>query len=143
MRRPPDPQLIADVTAALEHPDPQWWDGAECAGLDVNIFYPERGDCSQVTICGDCPVRVDCLAHAIATREQFGIWGGIAIRPRKTIARAIRAVRPDLVPAVLHDAYGDAGTINPDAPFYPLVELIDSLPHTDPRRKWEKRGSAA
>jgi WhiB family redox-sensing transcriptional regulator len=28
-------------------------------------------------ICGDCPVRIDCLAGALQRREEWGVWGGV------------------------------------------------------------------
>ena len=27
-------------------------------------------------LCGGCPVRVACLARALANREPWGVWGG-------------------------------------------------------------------
>jgi WhiB family redox-sensing transcriptional regulator len=27
-------------------------------------------------VCADCPVRLACLAYALRTRQQFGVWAG-------------------------------------------------------------------
>ena len=27
-------------------------------------------------MCGTCPVIAQCLAHALAVREPYGVWGG-------------------------------------------------------------------
>lgn len=37
-----------------------------------------------------CPVRVDCLAFAIANDERYGVWGGASINDRRRIRRAAR-----------------------------------------------------
>jgi WhiB family redox-sensing transcriptional regulator len=29
-----------------------------------------------MAVCGECPVREECLAYAINTRQPWGIWGG-------------------------------------------------------------------
>ena len=28
-------------------------------------------------ICSECPVRTDCLDHALTVNERYGIWGGL------------------------------------------------------------------
>lgn len=40
------------------------------------------------TLCGDCPLRVECLAGALERHEPWGVWGGEifehgAVVPRK------------------------------------------------------------
>lgn len=55
-----------------------WQDQAACAGLDVNLFFPDRyhGPSAREAgrICKRCPVRVDCADYG--RTEPFGIWGG-------------------------------------------------------------------
>jgi WhiB family redox-sensing transcriptional regulator len=29
------------------------------------------------TVCELCPVRADCLDHAIRVGERYGVWGGL------------------------------------------------------------------
>jgi WhiB family redox-sensing transcriptional regulator len=29
------------------------------------------------SVCASCPVQVQCLEHAIATDERYGVWGGL------------------------------------------------------------------
>ena len=56
-----------------------WRCEATCRGMDPEIWYPDRGQVKKptaVAICGDCPVRQQCLDHALERREPLGIWGG-------------------------------------------------------------------
>jgi WhiB family redox-sensing transcriptional regulator len=64
-----------------------WQDHAACAGLDGELFFPERGaDTTAVrTVCTGCPVRWECLEHALARREDHGIWGGLTAPERQRI----------------------------------------------------------
>lgn len=43
-------------------------------------------------LCGDCPVRVECLVDALDHRVPFGVWGGMTERERRALLRA----RPDV-----------------------------------------------
>jgi WhiB family transcriptional regulator, redox-sensing transcriptional regulator len=69
--------------------DQTWKDRAACKGLDVTIFYPERGANPNRAqpICGECPVQQQCQDFAIDNDEQHGIWGGVALRKRRKIAK--------------------------------------------------------
>jgi WhiB family redox-sensing transcriptional regulator len=39
-------------------------------------------------ICGDCPVRRECLDYAMRVREPFGIWGGLNETERRAFTGA-------------------------------------------------------
>lgn len=62
-------------------PDDSWREHAACAGVDPDLFFPEHGgrdvyhDARET--CRACPVRHECLQHALDTREEFGMWGGL------------------------------------------------------------------
>jgi WhiB family redox-sensing transcriptional regulator len=64
-----------------------WQDHAACAGLDGELFFPERGtDTTAVrAVCTTCPVQGACLEHALAHREDHGIWGGLTAPERQRI----------------------------------------------------------
>jgi WhiB family redox-sensing transcriptional regulator len=58
-----------------------------CRGRDsAQFFHPdgERGssrnrrEAKAKTMCGACPVRAECAAHALAVREPYGVWGGFS-----------------------------------------------------------------
>lgn len=80
---------------------PGWRDRAACLEADPEMFFPEKGGMAgeaRLLCWGDgptpaCPVRRDCLAHALDHRERFGVWGGYTERERRELARVYRAVR--------------------------------------------------
>ena len=62
-----------------------WQRLGACRGRDsAQFFHPdgERGasrnrrEAKAKTVCGSCPVRAQCAAHALAVREPYGVWGG-------------------------------------------------------------------
>jgi len=38
--------------------------------------------------CRTCPVRTECLAHALDERIEFGVWGGMTERERRALLRS-------------------------------------------------------
>ena len=68
----------------------EWVDQAACAGVDPDLFFPERGAPTEPAkaYCRICPVRDACLEHALAVPERVGIWGGLSERERRRIRRA-------------------------------------------------------
>jgi hypothetical protein len=72
------PVVRAELRAQVEQ---DWGDKAVCASewVDPDWWFAAADDPDHAaarTICGSCPVRRSCLAHAIATNEPEGIWGG-------------------------------------------------------------------
>lgn len=53
---------------------------SNCLDVDPDLFYPEAGQVQTAVsarkVCVRCPVRADCLEHALKRGEHFGIWGG-------------------------------------------------------------------
>ena len=71
-----------------------WREWAACRGMDSEVFFSpdgERGIAKRAreraakAICATCPVREPCLAHALATREPYGVWGGMSERERAAL----------------------------------------------------------
>lgn len=69
-----------------------WRQQGACNGLDPSIFFPDSEDGAREAkaICVDCPVRVSCLEHALASREKDGVWGGTTEKERRRIVRQRR-----------------------------------------------------
>lgn len=73
----------------LMYATPAWHSGAKCANSSPDQFV--TGDSDQIAraklFCQDCPVRLDCLQHAIEVGE-LGVWGGTDERERRQMVVA-------------------------------------------------------
>jgi WhiB family transcriptional regulator, redox-sensing transcriptional regulator len=89
-----DRQLLAQLTPSLVGPalDERAQRG-QCTQTDPEIFFPPKGDRGKEArgICARCPVRVQCLAYAVAADEGFGIWGGLNRAERVHLRDAVLA----------------------------------------------------
>jgi WhiB family redox-sensing transcriptional regulator len=63
----------------------EWQRRGACRGRDsAQFFHPdgERGssrirrELAAKAVCRSCPVRAECAAHSLSTREPYGVWGG-------------------------------------------------------------------
>ncbi|MGH9054588.1 MAG: WhiB family transcriptional regulator [Acidimicrobiales bacterium] len=82
--------LRSDLVDLLFQPaERSWQRQANCMGVDPDLFFPERGASTREAkeVCRGCVVREDCLEHALANGEKFGIWGGLSERERRKIRR--------------------------------------------------------
>lgn len=74
----------------------RWQDHAKCAGTDPGMWHPAENNPDWKTlraICNECPVRTECLNHAITHREWDGMWGGLTPNERKDLAGVYRRGR--------------------------------------------------
>lgn len=62
-----------------------WRDEAACKGQPTEWFYSTKYAARALIVCNDCPVRHDCDTEAARTPEEFGVWGGSAIRLRRNM----------------------------------------------------------
>ena len=79
---------MADLSR-LPGPNADFWDWqllAQCRGADADVFYHPDAECgprrtareqAAKALCAQCPVRQQCLAHALEAREPYGVWGGM------------------------------------------------------------------
>ena len=69
-----------------------WRDLGACAGVDPEVFFPDRGESTKIAkaICDECIVSDECLEFALERNERFGIWGGMSARERRRIRAARR-----------------------------------------------------
>ena len=76
-------EVEVEVTAG------NWWDEANCLGVDPDLFFPERGASTREAkaVCRGCVVSDECLEYALSNSEKFGIWGGMSERERRRVRR--------------------------------------------------------
>jgi WhiB family redox-sensing transcriptional regulator len=82
--------MSGETTASEQN----WWSAATCRSADPELFFPISAfgqALEQVeeakAICARCPVRRQCLAFALRTRQAHGIWGGMTEEERAFIRR--------------------------------------------------------
>lgn len=76
----------------------KWRGGAACRMVDPGMFFPvgvtglaEVQIADAKAVCQRCGVRKECLEFALATNQEYGVWGGMSEEERRTIRRERRA----------------------------------------------------
>ena len=70
-----------------------WRVKASCRDADPDGLFVRGAEQNQAkSVCMGCPVRAECLAEALDDQINFGIWGGMTERERRTLLRQ----RPDV-----------------------------------------------
>lgn len=73
-----------------------WATSAACAPYDPELWWIEDprdpGRQMALDICGECPVKRDCLQHALSAPEREGIWGGMIASQRNALRKHAKAV---------------------------------------------------
>lgn len=85
--------LVAALADSFD--DEPWKQRAACLGLNPKLFFANRGDATTTRqarrVCAACHVRAECLAYALRNEEQFGMWGGLSEKERRTLLRQHKA----------------------------------------------------
>lgn len=89
-------------TSLIEWARPEWKLEAKCLASDPALFYPDDSPGAEVAlakaVCNGedgsppCPVRWDCLDHALEHGEEHGVWGGKSERERRRLRRIRKKV---------------------------------------------------
>jgi WhiB family redox-sensing transcriptional regulator len=75
-------------------------DGAACKGADLDLFFGpdaefvtarQQREAEARAICARCPARPECLAYALDTGQDYGVWGGATEDERRAMRRQRRA----------------------------------------------------
>jgi WhiB family transcriptional regulator, redox-sensing transcriptional regulator len=96
------------VTTTTRPRSVEWASHGACRHEDPDLFFPitsigpARAQIAEAKeVCAHCEVRVDCLAYALETGQDCGIWGGMTederrarrLRDRRSGERAIPGPR--------------------------------------------------
>jgi WhiB family redox-sensing transcriptional regulator len=72
----------------------QWQLHGACRAEDTALFFHPEGErgprklareTAAKAVCAGCPVIAECAAHALASREPYGVWGGLSESEREEI----------------------------------------------------------
>lgn len=86
---------IAEADHGIAH-GADWRTFARCQkepGTFAIVEINDKGDeppyptAAQTTCCNLCPVRTDCLNHALAKQEPAGVWGGMTTYQRGLLSK--------------------------------------------------------
>ena len=65
-----------------------WGERAACKSADPDELFVEGAAQNRAkTVCTGCPVRTECLADALDSRIEYGVWGGMTERERRALLR--------------------------------------------------------
>lgn len=87
-----------------------WAARGACAGRDTSMFYgdPQEGATRKynseedmriraaISVCQRCPVRQECLTHALRYPEPWGIWGGMTPSQRTHLRTRVMNQRKEV-----------------------------------------------
>lgn len=77
-----------------------WKAAGACAGLTDLFFSPEDDGRTEAgrseredeakDVCRTCPVRYDCLEHALVWHEDMGVWGAMGEGERRRFVQHLK-----------------------------------------------------
>jgi len=81
-----------DPTASAEDTATAWMAQGNCRLYPPATFFPSDGVGVEIArrICATCPVKSECLEHALVHRIDHGVWGGASERERRRILKRRR-----------------------------------------------------
>jgi WhiB family transcriptional regulator, redox-sensing transcriptional regulator len=106
-------QLVGDTATGLG----SLLDAAPRAGLnlpcrsgDADLWFAEApADLERAkSLCGDCPIRTECLAGAVRRAEPWGVWGGEIFERGVVVPRKRPRGRPSKADLARDRAYAAA-----------------------------------
>jgi WhiB family transcriptional regulator, redox-sensing transcriptional regulator len=65
----------------------EWTALAKCRGTEDAMFGDTFDQKRARLLCAGCPVRSECLAEALDNRIEWGVWGGMTERERRSLLR--------------------------------------------------------
>jgi WhiB family transcriptional regulator, redox-sensing transcriptional regulator len=64
-----------------------WASQAACKGRTEELFVRGAAQNRAKQMCMGCPVRTECLAEALDSRIEWGVWGGMTERERRAVLK--------------------------------------------------------
>jgi WhiB family redox-sensing transcriptional regulator len=79
----------------------EWQFEGACVDADPESFFLEDGmrgstkrirEKTAIAVCNTCPVKQQCLDHALNVPEVYGVWGGMTGEERQILAKRLGIV---------------------------------------------------
>lgn len=65
-----------------------WATRGACRTADPDMLFVQGAAQNRAkAVCMPCPVRTECLADALDSKTEFGVWGGMTERERRALLR--------------------------------------------------------
>lgn len=65
-----------------------WTAAAACRGSCPDALFVKGAEQNRAKqLCAACPVRTECLAEALDNQIEWGVWGGMTERERRSLLR--------------------------------------------------------
>lgn len=91
-----NPRVTMSITATAMTRSTDWASRGACRDAEPDLFFPITSAgpglvqiAEAKAVCARCTVRAQCLAYALETGQDCGVWGGTSEEER----RAMRAQR--------------------------------------------------
>jgi WhiB family redox-sensing transcriptional regulator len=70
--------------------------GLPCRTFDPDLWFSDSPAQLELakSLCGDCPLRIECLAGAVERSEPWGVWGGEIFEHGSVVPRKRPRGRP-------------------------------------------------
>lgn len=82
-------EMKEHLTSKLRTYSLPWMQEAACAQVGGDLWFPEKGGSTADAkrVCFSCSVSAECLEYALATKDRFGVYGGLSERERRKLLK--------------------------------------------------------
>jgi WhiB family transcriptional regulator, redox-sensing transcriptional regulator len=68
--------------------DDNWARKAQCRGAGLDTMFVRGAEQNRAkNVCAGCPVKMECLAEALDSKLEWGVWGGMTERERRAVLK--------------------------------------------------------
>ena len=72
--------------------DVSWQERGLCQHEDPEQYDEVWVTAHAISVCGRCPVRIQCLEYALLADERYGVWGGTVPVQRQKLSALVGPV---------------------------------------------------
>ena len=81
-------RLVAAKTSSTDAEDRAWVSKGLCKDTNPDeLFVRGAAQRKAAVICRHCPVQQECAADALDNQVEYGVWGGMTERQRRSLLK--------------------------------------------------------